>query len=87
MSWGTRTFEPSSDCYTFLSFRVLLVGLSTVLNGLNISSKICQTYMCWKVSTQTQYEVPSKNTYDAFTLDVKSTLIENLGGILGGMQC
>jgi hypothetical protein len=23
----------------------------------------------------------------AFTLDVKSVLIENLGGILGGMQC
>jgi hypothetical protein len=25
--------------------------------------------------------------YDAFTLDVKSVLNENLGGILGGTQC
>ncbi len=25
--------------------------------------------------------------YGAFTLDVKSVLNENLGGILGGMQC
>ncbi len=25
--------------------------------------------------------------YGAFTLDVKSTLNENLGGILGGTQC
>jgi hypothetical protein len=25
--------------------------------------------------------------YGAFTLDVKSILNENLGGILGGMQC
>jgi hypothetical protein len=27
------------------------------------------------------------STYDAFTLDVKSMLNENLGGILGGTQC
>jgi hypothetical protein len=27
------------------------------------------------------------NTYGAFTLDVKSMLNENLGGILGGTQC
>ncbi len=26
-------------------------------------------------------------TYGAFTLDVKSMLNENLGGILGGTQC
>jgi hypothetical protein len=26
-------------------------------------------------------------TYGAFTLDVKSTLNVNLGGILGGTQC
>jgi hypothetical protein len=26
-------------------------------------------------------------TYGAFTLDAKSTLNENLGGILGGTQC
>jgi hypothetical protein len=26
-------------------------------------------------------------TYGAFTLDVKSVLNENLGGILGGTQC
>jgi hypothetical protein len=26
-------------------------------------------------------------TYGAFTLDVKSLLNKNLGGILGGMQC
>jgi hypothetical protein len=26
-------------------------------------------------------------SYGAFTLDVKSVLNENLGGILGGMQC
>jgi len=25
--------------------------------------------------------------YGAFTLDVKSMLIENLGGILGGIKC
>jgi hypothetical protein len=25
--------------------------------------------------------------YGAFTLDIKSMLIENLGGILGGMKC
>jgi hypothetical protein len=71
----------------FGAFKCLLVGISTVLNGLNISSKICQTYMCGKLSTQTQFEVPSKNTYDTFTLDVKSMLNENLGDILGGMQC
>jgi hypothetical protein len=27
------------------------------------------------------------STYGAFTLDVKSVLNENLGGILGGTQC
>jgi hypothetical protein len=27
------------------------------------------------------------NSYGAFTLDVKSILNENLGGILGGTQC
>ncbi len=27
------------------------------------------------------------DTYSAFTLDVKSMLNENLGGILGGTQC
>ncbi len=27
------------------------------------------------------------STYDAFTLDVKSVLNENLGGFLGGIQC
>jgi hypothetical protein len=41
----------------------------------------------WESNHTTQYEVPFKNTYDAFTLDVKSMLNENLGGILGGMQC
>jgi hypothetical protein len=29
----------------------------------------------------------SSNYYGAFTLDVKSVLNENLGGILGGTQC
>ncbi len=28
-----------------------------------------------------------EDLYDAFTLDVKSVLNENLGGILGGTQC
>jgi acyl-coenzyme A thioesterase PaaI-like protein len=28
-----------------------------------------------------------RSSYGAFTLDVKSMLIENLGGILGGTQC
>jgi hypothetical protein len=32
-------------------------------------------------------KVRSHCIYGAFTLDVKSVLIENLGGILGGMQC
>jgi len=41
----------------------------------------------WESNHTTQYEVPSKNTYDAFTFDVKSMLNENLGGILGGTQC
>jgi hypothetical protein len=41
----------------------------------------------WESNHTTQYEMLSKNTYDAFTLDVKSMIIENLGGILGGMQC
>jgi hypothetical protein len=27
------------------------------------------------------------DTYGAFTLDVKSMLNENIGGILGGTQC
>ncbi len=29
----------------------------------------------------------SVESYGAFTLDVKSVLNENLGGILGGTQC
>jgi hypothetical protein len=41
----------------------------------------------WESNHTTQYEVPFKNTYDAFTFDVKSMLNENLGGILGGTQC
>jgi hypothetical protein len=32
-------------------------------------------------------KVRSHCIYGAFTLDVKSVLNENLGGILGGMQC
>jgi hypothetical protein len=31
------------------------------------------------------HEIYTSNS--AFTLDVKSVLIENLGGILGGTQC
>jgi hypothetical protein len=42
------------------------------------------TYV-WESNHKTQYEVPSKNDYDAFTLDVKSMLNKNLGGILGGI--
>ncbi len=30
---------------------------------------------------------PSLIIYGAFTLNVKSVLIDNLGGILGGTQC
>ncbi len=30
---------------------------------------------------------PTKVTNGAFTLDIKSLLNENLGGILGGTQC
>lgn len=71
----------------FGAFKCLLIGLSTLLNELNISSKICQTYMCAKVTTQPNMRCPPKNIYDAFTLDGKSMLNENLSGILGGMQC
>ncbi len=32
-------------------------------------------------------DLPTTISYGAFTLDVKSVLNENLGGILGGTQC
>jgi hypothetical protein len=71
----------------FWAFKCLLIGLSTLLNELkHLEQNMSNTYV-WESNHTTQYKVPSKNTYDAFTLDVKSMLNKNLGGILGGTQC
>jgi hypothetical protein len=57
----------------------------TLVKQVTKASKI----LWWTPSGQDSFWMGNKitNTYGAFTLDVKSVLNENLGGVLGGMQC
>jgi len=48
-----------------------------MLTELLFNCKQCQAFVSYE----------NMKPYGAFTLDVKSVLNENLGGILGGTQC
>jgi hypothetical protein len=77
--WGGHLL----DFYFYTHFHTIVEPHACIYLPCSPLNALPTTYI---VTSYIPY-LPMKLTYGAFTLDVKSMLNEDLGGILGGTQC